>query len=110
MRLAVDECSLPVDVVIRSSDEVLIGAHKANLEQYSEGFPAADEVISVDGPVNLTEDGETLKLLMQFMHKQRLPDLAGLTGSRVRLLFSLGEAAEKYFVYSAMAVCSVHIA
>lgn len=89
---------------------MLIGAHKANLEQYSEGFPAVDAFIKIDGPVQLTEDGETLKLLMQFMHKHKLPDLADLTGYSVHRLFSLGEASEKYCVYSAMAVCSVHIA
>lgn len=101
---------MPIDIALRSSDQRVIGAHKANLEQYSEGFPAADGVISVDGPVTLSEDIETLKLLMQFMHKQKYANLSDLTGSRVRLLCSLGEAAEKYFVYSAMAVCNVHIA
>jgi hypothetical protein len=105
----VNGCTTPVDIVLRSSDHALIGAHKANLEQFGEGFPAVDSVMDDNGPVDLTENGETLRLLMQFMRKHKLPNLSDLTGSRIRLLFSLGEAAEKYFVYSAMAVCSVHV-
>ncbi|KAF6746333.1 hypothetical protein DFP72DRAFT_1076536 [Ephemerocybe angulata] len=47
----VSVCQIPVDLVLRSSDKVLIGAHKANLETYSDGFPSADSVDDTREPV-----------------------------------------------------------
>lgn len=99
------ECQVPIDIILRSSDEVLIGAHAANLEQWSEGFPPADVAQSTDGKpeiVDLTEDAETLKTLLQCMHKAQYPDISTLEGDK---LFALAHAAEKYRVHSAMAVC-----
>lgn len=100
------ECQLPIDIVLRSSDQVRIGAHAANLEQWSEAFPPADSVSKpTDGQpeiVDLTEDAETLKTLLQCMHKAQYPDIPTLDGEK---LFALAHAAEKYRVHSAMAVC-----
>ncbi|KAF5311300.1 hypothetical protein D9611_012606 [Ephemerocybe angulata] len=90
----------------RSSDKVLLGAHKANLEHFSDGFPSVDSVSDSEEPVDLTEDSATLKLLLGGMHKQKLPTLSGL-GSKQ--LLALAEAGEKYFVYGVMAVCSERI-
>jgi hypothetical protein len=104
----VTDCILPVDIVLRSSDQVLIGAHQANLAQFSEGFPTPSDVKATDDPVDLTEDSLTLRLLVHFTHKQRYPNLS-ITGTPVGTIFSLAEAAEKYLVYSAMVACNMRI-
>ncbi|KAF5311302.1 hypothetical protein D9611_012604 [Ephemerocybe angulata] len=97
------DCTLPVDIVLQSTvDGSLIGAHQKCLENFSDGFPTSDSVTPSLDPVPLSEDGDTLKLLMKFMHKQRYPPMSGLDPSSV---FELGEAAEKYMVYSAMSPC-----
>ncbi|KAF5311377.1 hypothetical protein D9611_012600 [Ephemerocybe angulata] len=95
-------CQIPVDLVLQSSDKVLIGAHKANLEAWSDGFPSANSVDDTHEPVDLTETAEILKLLMQGMHKTRFTPWATLSCDTV---FALSEAAKKYFVYSVMAGC-----
>jgi hypothetical protein len=100
------ECQLPIDIILRSSDQVLIGTHAANLEQWSEGFPPADGILkSTDRQpevVDLSEDAETLQTLLQCMHKSQYPDISTLDGEK---LFELAHAAEKYRVHSAMALC-----
>ena len=53
--------------------------------------------------VELAEDGATLSLLLQFMHKARFPKVHKLSSDA---LFSLAEASEKYMVYPAMSVCN----
>ncbi|KAF6745855.1 hypothetical protein DFP72DRAFT_1175867 [Ephemerocybe angulata] len=100
------ECILPVDLVLQSSDGKLIGAHRTNMEHFSDGFPTCDSVTSTSEPVPLTEDGETLTLLLRFMHKHKYP---GLTPMDAASIFALAEAAEKYMVYSAMASSHAYI-
>ncbi|KAF6742953.1 hypothetical protein DFP72DRAFT_935971 [Ephemerocybe angulata] len=102
----VPNCPIPVDLILRSSDKVLLGAHKANLEHFSDGFPSVDSVSDSEEPVDLSEDGATLKLLLSGMHKQKLPALTGLEREQ---LVALAEAGEKYFVYGVMAACSERI-
>lgn len=99
-------CQLPVDIVLKSSDNVLIGAHKTNLEQWSEGFPKAESVVEDDDPVELPENAETLKLLMTCMHNHQFPGLSGLAPYK---LFDLARAAEKYEVNAVKAACNGHI-
>lgn len=106
--IPVPDCPLPIDVVFISSDQASIGAHKANLDHFSDGFPSPDAVQSSEGAeaVHLVEDGATLKLLFQFMHKARFPKVHNLDAEQPS---SLAEASEKYMVYSAMSVCSDRI-
>ena len=109
---SVRECTIPVDIVLRSSDKVLIGAHQANLAQFSEGFPSPDAVTTSNEPVDLTETGDVLALLVHFMHKCRHPNLGQIMkeGPPRKTIFRLAEAAEKYMVYPAMIVCNLRIA
>jgi hypothetical protein len=109
---SVSGCTLTVDIVLRSSDKVLIGAHQANLAQFSEGFPSSDVVTAPKEPVDLAESGDVLALLVHFMHKCRHPNLANLMKAKPprKRLFALAEAAEKYMVYPAMSVCNLRIA
>jgi hypothetical protein len=99
---------LPVDLILRTPDKHEIGAHKGNLELYSEAFPPADSVIQPESPeiVDVEEDAETLKLLLRCMHKSPYPDISSLEGSK---LFDLATAAEKYRVHSVMALCLLRI-
>ncbi|KAJ3524572.1 hypothetical protein NMY22_g10938 [Coprinellus aureogranulatus] len=110
----VRDCTIPIDIVLRSSDGALIAAHKANLAEFSEGFPTPDSVTHSDKdfPVDLAEDGETLERLMLFMHKHRLPNLERSVSmfNPPKSLMALAEGAEKYMVYSAMVVCNIRIA
>lgn len=97
------DCTLQVDVILKSSvDGSLIGAHRKCLEVFSNGFPTSDSVTPSLDPVPLSEDGDTLRLLMKFMHNQRYPDMSSLD---LATIFDLGEAAEKYIVHSAIAMC-----
>ena len=102
----VEGCNTPVDLVLRSSDQVLIGAHKTNLACYTDGFPLADATADSKEPTDLTEDGDTLKLLMHYAHKAQYPDLFDLSENR---LFSLAHSAEKYVVHAGIEACSVYI-
>jgi len=77
-----------------------------NLDHFSEGFPAANSFLACSEPVTLPESGETLRLLMQYMHKARYPRLQTISLDQ---LFKLAEAAEKYLVYSASSACSQYI-
>ena len=76
---------------------------------YSEGFPPIGLLSAqprAPEVVDFEETSETLSLLLQFMHKVQYPDLSELTGKK---LFMLADAAEKWRVLSAMAVCNAHI-
>lgn len=103
---AVKNCRIRVDLVLRSSDQVFVGAHKANLDQYSGRFPSVGVVSTNYEVVAPPEDGATLKHLMQYMHRQHYPEIQGVPPDE---LFNLAEAAEKYEVHSAVAVCRTFI-
>ncbi|THU82841.1 hypothetical protein K435DRAFT_807969 [Dendrothele bispora CBS 962.96] len=119
---ASDDCSLSVDIVLRSSDGVRIGTHRSNLSAYSKGLlptaPTAPSQSDSNNPPNssnltdesqdvvLPEDSEVIQLLLKFMHYQPQPDLR-LIG--LNLLLRFANAAEKYHVYSATRVCYIVI-
>lgn len=103
----VSECQRPVDLIFRSSDNVLIGAHQFNLEHFSEVFPAASAVIvDLNEPVDLSETSKTLNDLFHFMHNGQQPDLNARDSQS---LFDLAQAAEKYIVHAAIGACSATI-
>ncbi|TFK64117.1 hypothetical protein BDN72DRAFT_861592 [Pluteus cervinus] len=56
--------------------------------------------------VILPESGTILELLLQYMYHQPQPDLSLLDFDT---LIALGEAAEKYQVYSALEICRVYL-
>ncbi|KAF9477113.1 hypothetical protein BDN70DRAFT_838249 [Pholiota conissans] len=104
----VKDCSLPIDIVLRSSDGIELGAHMRNLEHYSEAFPQSGsvEVNSEAEAVTLDETGDVLELMLQFMHLTRQPELAKISFD---LLSGLAEAVEKYMIYSAMSMCKLYM-
>ncbi|KAF9052049.1 hypothetical protein BJ165DRAFT_929933 [Panaeolus papilionaceus] len=106
----VSGCNLPVDIILVSSDGTAISTHKANLGQFSNGFPPHAGSGGPDLPmeigqglieeVKLEEKGEVLRLLLRFMHHAHLPDLDVFP---FKLVAQFAEAAEKYEVFSAVA-------
>lgn len=91
-----------IDLLLESSDGIIFGAHKANLEQFSAGFPIAEATNSDNEVVTLSENGSVLRLILQLMHNTRQPDLRTI---KFRTLELLAEAVEKYMIFSAMQVC-----
>ena len=107
-RLTVQGCSLSIDVIIKSSDGHLIGAHSMNLAAYSEGFPPACFVspeTALD-PVELTEKSEVIKVMLKYMHNSRVTKLEEFSANQVK---DIAYAAEKYLIYPLMEVCRLYI-
>ncbi|KZP22451.1 hypothetical protein FIBSPDRAFT_859520 [Athelia psychrophila] len=96
-------CKADSDISFRSRDGVTLKLHRKNLETSSEGFSPPAGTTSEHEIISLTESGEMLELLFRFIYPQRYPDLKDV---EFKQLEKLSEAAEKYQVYSAMAVCN----
>jgi hypothetical protein len=101
----VDDCKAIVDVVLKSSDGELIGAHQRNLEMFTEAFPIAGTAVASD-PVSLEETAEVLRLMLRYTHNARLSSLDDISFT---LLASLAEAVEKYMIYSAVEFCKIRM-
>ena len=100
------DCQLPTDVVLESCDGFRFGAHSANLEAYSAGFPLAASTQFNGEIAQLPERSEVLELLLQYMHNERQPDSSEIP---FKVLAPLAEAVEKYMVFSAMEVCKIRM-
>ncbi|KIY61923.1 hypothetical protein CYLTODRAFT_476584 [Cylindrobasidium torrendii FP15055 ss-10] len=101
------DCSETVDIIFKSSDGKLIGAHCARLCQYSPFFPLAPVedgvLVPPKEPLELAEASEVLKILMHYFHpKHPLPETDLIPISRLE---ALAEAARKYDLHSAIEVC-----
>ncbi|KAF5367286.1 hypothetical protein D9615_010459 [Tricholomella constricta] len=92
------------NIVFQSADGVMFYIHKQNLAACAERFSPPER--SIFDVVTLSESSSTLELLFQFIYHQPQPDLKGMESG---VLFMLAEAAEKYRVYSAMNLCSIHL-
>jgi hypothetical protein len=92
-------CSTDSDITLQSSEGVLYKVHRKNLGIHSEGFAAADAIsASTDDNnnseiVHLSESSVVLDLLLQYMYRQRQPDLEDVD---FQASADLAEAAEKY--------------
>jgi hypothetical protein len=92
-----------VDIVFKSSDSDLFGAHRKNLETFTDAFPSVESVThDVNEIVELSETSDVLRLVILFTHHQKYPDLSQVP---FQTLYEFAEAAEKYGIFSAMAVC-----
>ncbi|TRM57721.1 hypothetical protein BD626DRAFT_614570 [Schizophyllum amplum] len=91
-------------VALVSSDNVRFYIDRAKLERESDAFPPADAQLAPGETVPLTEDGDTLELLLRFVDREEYVNLDDVEFS---LLARLAEAAQKYRVYSAMSLCRV---
>lgn len=80
-------CDKQTDIVLRSSDGVLLGAHAADLARYSKDLLQYEDT-------SRTEDAATLGILLVLFHP-RLPPPA-LDELSPSHLIALAEATEKY--------------
>ncbi|KAF8635779.1 hypothetical protein AX17_003855 [Amanita inopinata Kibby_2008] len=75
---------------------------------HSDGFPpacfASNGAAIQQDPVELSESGKIVELLLTYMHNSRQPDLKQLEFDTLK---DLVEAVEKYGIYSAMFVCQL---
>ncbi|KAJ7572149.1 hypothetical protein C8J56DRAFT_58383, partial [Mycena floridula] len=94
----VADCDQQVDIVLKSSDGFLIGAHRCNMGRFSDGFPSAEAVTitSLEEVVPLAETKAVLDMLLYFLHPRSLPTCDELDFGT---LLALAYAAEKYLVY-----------
>lgn len=95
----VDDCKLTVDVIFKSSDGELFGAHQRNL---TDGFLIAVPSLGISDPVSLEETAEVLDLVLRFTHNIRTPALDAISFT---LLVPLADAVEKYMMYLPMDIC-----
>lgn len=96
-RLA-EDCDLPTDIIIQSCDGGRFGGHSQTLGVFSEGFPLPGSItVSAhpDDVVVLSENSQTLRILLQWMHSTLPPNIHKLPFAGME---SLAEAAEKYMV------------
>ena len=90
------------EIAFWSSHNTVFKIHHENLEVNSVGLSPAALTTSVSELVLLPEDTPTLELLFQYIYPCRQPLLDDI---EFALLACLVEAAEKYKVFAAMAVC-----
>ncbi|KAG7091611.1 hypothetical protein E1B28_010630 [Marasmius oreades] len=98
------DCTIPIDITLRSSDGIRFGAHKKNLESFSEGFPPVEWTAEKKGEiVELPEKGITLRLLLRFMHNTALAKLwKECSDMDIDDLLAFMDAADKYGVFIAL--------
>ncbi|KAL1699431.1 hypothetical protein EV121DRAFT_284100 [Schizophyllum commune] len=89
--------------VFRSSDGTLFNIHRSNLRCATDGPLAEDFPSSPTEIVHLTEDAKTLELLFAFVYPGAYPSLKKLP---IGEFSKFAEAAEKYRVAPAVAMCA----
>lgn len=94
------------DVTFRSCNGILFKVHHKNLDTHTEAFASPPTVPSQNEIISLTEDGDTLDLLFQYIYPRRQPNLKIIEFAQ---LAKLAEAAEKYQVYAAIEICNVRM-
>ncbi|KAF9062138.1 hypothetical protein BDP27DRAFT_1234044, partial [Rhodocollybia butyracea] len=94
------------DVVVQSVDNVEIWLHQKNLECLigSSRFPPADE----NDIVHLPKPAKVLEILFHAIYARPFPD-ARIMELQFESFMLLAEAAEKYQVYSMVAVCKLRM-
>lgn len=93
-------------IVFRSVDGTLFNIHRCNLRCASDGPFSEDFPATPGEKVELTEDADTLETLFSFVYPGVYPSLVDMPFAELALV---AEAAEKYRVASAMAMCRVTI-
>ncbi len=101
-------CTADVDIVLKSMDGVLLGAHLQYLSAWTDAFPMPDNVLTLARTevVDLPENAATLEIVLKFVHPQRPPAVDTISDD---LLILIAEAVEKYGVYPGMEVCRLRM-
>ncbi|KAJ6483864.1 hypothetical protein C8R47DRAFT_1321685 [Mycena vitilis] len=104
-RLSDVVCAPDADVIVSSSDGVIFKLHRKHLEVHSDVFADAASATLLengrDEVVQLSETSAVLDVLFQYMYRQPQPNLQVL---EFATFAGVAEAAEKYVVYSALAL------
>ncbi|KAL0569824.1 hypothetical protein V5O48_012142 [Marasmius crinis-equi] len=93
-------CSIPVDLLLLSSDGKIIGTHRQNLRVFAERFPIA--LVSHNSVFKLPETATILLLSLAFTHNSKTPDISSLN---IDQLILLAETAQKYGNQFALMAC-----
>ncbi|KAL1706437.1 hypothetical protein EV121DRAFT_278874 [Schizophyllum commune] len=93
-------------IVFRSADGTLFNVHRRNLQSTTDGPLAEDFPATPGETVQLTEDASTLETLFAFVYPGVYPSLKDIP---VEDFVKVAEAAEKYRVAPALAVCGLII-
>ncbi|KAF9558896.1 hypothetical protein CPC08DRAFT_709245 [Agrocybe pediades] len=103
---AIENCTIPTDIVLVSSDGERFGSHTKNLGQFTGSFPA--DIPPAEGEeVPLKNLGaKALALFLRFVHHHCQPDMDYVDFDT---LSQLAEAVEMYEVYSATEVCKLQM-
>lgn len=94
------------DIHFKSSDNVLFFIHRENLKCCAAGFPPLEFKPVKGEVVPLTESAQILELLFTFVYPNPVPDVKKMPFGT---LSDLADAAEKYRVFSAMAICCIYM-
>jgi hypothetical protein len=103
----VPDCNIPIDIILISRDLQHLGGHTHNLATYSDGFtpdiPPDSQLSFGVEEVKYDEDGDTLRLLLHFMHRCKPPSLWDLLFCELE---DFAYAAHKYRVFSAISAAN----
>ncbi|KAJ7582250.1 hypothetical protein C8J56DRAFT_957380 [Mycena floridula] len=103
----IDGCKQTVDLMLQSSDGAQIGAHSSGIISLVKDFALVKQAASTTkGIIYMPETAALLRLLIPFWHMAPLPTLEDLDFDT---LLEVSCAAEKYLVYSAMAICQIRL-
>ncbi|KAK7019788.1 hypothetical protein VNI00_017929 [Paramarasmius palmivorus] len=95
-------CTIPVNIILESSDGVHLGAHMINLENFNNAFPIAGSVThQFNEPVALSESAAILRLILKFSHNKD----CSISSLDLATVIALTDAAEKYGNYPALNAC-----
>ncbi|KAF4609575.1 hypothetical protein D9613_012231 [Agrocybe pediades] len=103
---AVENCTIPTDIVLVSSDGARFGSHARNLAEFTGSFPDTLPEEGEEIPIK-NMNAKALALFLSFIHHHRQPNLGMVEFST---LFQLAEAVEMYEVFSATEICRVQMA
>jgi len=100
-------CAPDADITILSSDRMVFKLHRKHLSVHSSIFADAENTTLPDAEaIDLSEKGDALELLFQFMYPMRQPNLSLVPFAT---FYGLAEAAEKYEVFSAKSLCHLRM-
>ncbi|KAF8900926.1 hypothetical protein CPB85DRAFT_1439321 [Mucidula mucida] len=100
------ECNEVVDVIVKSSDRKLFGAHSHRLALYSAAFPPHVDA-GGDATVDVYEQSDVVELLLRYFHPEHeFPDTMSI---HFDLFDRLAEAAEKYTIHSLIEISKLRM-
>lgn len=94
-------CNQEIDIIVKSSDYVHLGAHTRHLREFSNILSIAN--LQADGSICLPENSGVLRVLFECMHPVRHDWIVW----DIQFLLEVAEAGEKYGVIPVIDICSL---